>query len=344
MDELKPRSACRTAEARLQGGNPDVCANLLAEGRARRPAVRARGRAAAAVLAIVAALAGASIPALAARPRVYAITDARIVLAPGRVVEKGTVVLRDGTIVDVGEKVRAPEDAELVDGRGMTVYAGLIDPFTHLGMPPREAGGAASRSGDRPKPSEKPAERGPGRPNVQVRSDVKGALLYQAPSREELEKLHAAGFTSALVVPDGGALRGTSALVHLAGDDPARAIVAADVAAHLSFETAEENVYPNSLMGVIALIRQTFEDARRQALWEERWRKDPKGLERPPVAPALDAAEEILKGKRVFFEADDTHAFGGLFPWPASSRCVRPWSATDSSTRSSRTSRRRACP
>ena len=165
---------------------------------------------------------------------------------------------------------------------------------------------------------------------------MKGALLYQAPSREELEKLHAMGFTSALVVPEGGALRGTSALVHLAGDDPARAILVPDVAAHLSFETAEENVYPNSLMGVIALIRQTFEDARRQALWEERWRKDPKGLERPPVAPALDAAEEILRGSGSSSRPTTRTRSRGSSPWPENSRCGPSWSATASNTRSSR--------
>ena len=117
------------------------------------------------------------------------------------------------------------------------------------------------------------------------------------------------GFTSALAVPDGGAFSGTSALVHLGGDDAARAILEPDVAAHVSVETAPGDVYPSSLMGVIALIRQTFEDAKRKAAWEERWKKDPRGLERPPISPTLDAAMAILDGKRVFFEADDTHAY-----------------------------------
>ena len=62
--------------------------------------------------------------------------------------EKGTVVIREGTIVEAGASTRAPDDAELVDGRGMTVYAGLIDPFTHLGMPKR-AEGRGGRAGER---------------------------------------------------------------------------------------------------------------------------------------------------------------------------------------------------
>jgi len=142
-----------------------------------------------------------------------------------------------------------------------------------------------------------------------VRSDAKASQLFQMPPSVEIERLRGMGFTSALAVPDGGAFRGTSALIHLGGDDPARAILVPDVAAHLSLDTAPGDVYPSALMGVIALIRQTFEDARRQATWEERWRRDPKGLERPPVSPTLDAAKAILDGKRVLFEADDTHAY-----------------------------------
>lgn len=246
----------------------------------------------------------------------YAIQGARVVVAPGRTLSAATVVVRDGTIVAVGADLVPPTDAEIIDGKGLTVYAGLIDPFTRLGMPKnpdgeRDGGRGAGR--DQPKVSERPEERGPGRPNLQVRADARAALLYQAPSRAELEKMRRLGFTSALLVPDGGVFRGTSALVHLGGDDPARSVLLADIAAHLSFDTAPGDVYPTSLMGVIALIRQTFEDARRQTLWKARWAKNPQGLERPPLVPVFDAVSDLLeKRRRAVFEADDTHAFGRI--------------------------------
>src|SRR4249919_743334 len=57
----------------------------------------------------------------------YAITNARIVTAAGAPIEKGTVVMRDGVIEDVGASVTVPADALVVDGAGLVVYPGLID-------------------------------------------------------------------------------------------------------------------------------------------------------------------------------------------------------------------------
>ncbi len=54
----------------------------------------------------------------------YAITNARIVTAAGPVIDKGTVVMREGIIEDVGAAVTAPADALLVDGTGLVVYPG----------------------------------------------------------------------------------------------------------------------------------------------------------------------------------------------------------------------------
>src|SRR2546425_509400 len=77
----------------------------------------------------------------------YAITNAKIVTVSGPVIEKGTVVIRDGLIAAVGEKVSAPADARVIDGTGLTIYPGLFDANTSLGIPapspaPSPAGGA----------------------------------------------------------------------------------------------------------------------------------------------------------------------------------------------------------
>src|SRR5512140_1144001 len=60
-------------------------------------------------------------------PHVYAISGARIVTAAGAPIEAGTVVIRGGFIDAVGAAVAAPPDAVVVDGKGLTVYPGLID-------------------------------------------------------------------------------------------------------------------------------------------------------------------------------------------------------------------------
>src|ERR1043165_9851696 len=65
----------------------------------------------------------------------YAITGARIVTVSGANIERGTVVIRDGLIQAVGANVTAPADARVIDGTGLTVYPGLIDAYTSLGIP-----------------------------------------------------------------------------------------------------------------------------------------------------------------------------------------------------------------
>src|SRR5437868_8661943 len=65
----------------------------------------------------------------------YAITNARIFPVSGTVIERGTVVIRNGLIAAVGAQVAAPADARVIDGTGLTVYPGLIDANTTLGIP-----------------------------------------------------------------------------------------------------------------------------------------------------------------------------------------------------------------
>ena len=65
----------------------------------------------------------------------YAITNARIVPLSGPTLERGTVVIRDGLIAAVGANVSVPADARVIDGSGLTVYPGLFDSNTSLGIP-----------------------------------------------------------------------------------------------------------------------------------------------------------------------------------------------------------------
>ncbi len=71
---------------------------------------------------------------VASAQQAYAIKDARIVTVSGPVIEKGTVVIRDGRIADVGAAVTVPAEATVIDGRGLTVYPGLFDAFTSVGL------------------------------------------------------------------------------------------------------------------------------------------------------------------------------------------------------------------
>src|ERR1041384_2676178 len=93
----------------------------------------------------------------------YAITNTRIVTVSGPVIERGTVVIRNGLIAAAGANVNAPPDARVVDGTGLTVYPGLIDSYTDLALPapapspsPSPGGGGAFFALTAPRPASGP--------------------------------------------------------------------------------------------------------------------------------------------------------------------------------------------
>src|SRR5579859_2826547 len=65
---------------------------------------------------------------------VYAIVGAKIEVGDGRVIDKGTILIRDGLIVGVGPKLTVPPDAEVIKGDGLTVYPGFIDADATQGL------------------------------------------------------------------------------------------------------------------------------------------------------------------------------------------------------------------
>ena len=67
-------------------------------------------------------------------PFVYAIRGARVVTVTSSPISNGTVVIRNGLIDAVGADVQPPADAVVIDGAGLTVYPGLIDMGSSVGL------------------------------------------------------------------------------------------------------------------------------------------------------------------------------------------------------------------
>src|SRR5689334_9973718 len=95
------------------------------------PKIRSRLLVASALMFLFAAASNAQHNAI----DTYAITNARIVTVSGPVIDRGTVVIRNGLIAAAGANVTAPSDARVIDGTGLTVYPGLIDSYTNLALP-----------------------------------------------------------------------------------------------------------------------------------------------------------------------------------------------------------------
>jgi imidazolonepropionase-like amidohydrolase len=263
----------------------------------------------------VAAVAIAAPRAQAPASYVYAITGARVVPVSGAVIETGTVVVRDGLIAQVGPGATAPAGAQVIDGKGLTVYPGLIDMGSTAGLePPQQErgqpGAAATRSergGVEPQTSED-VERA--KLELMLRSQLRAAD-YMNPTAATLARVAAVGITSILAAPAGDAIRGQSALVNTAlpPDDPqigaladerrGALVVRTPVALHVSFaqNPGGGNAYPNSLMGVIAFVRQQFLDAQHYQTAVDFAAKNGKGTGRPAYKAAYEAMQPALAAK-----------------------------------------------
>src|SRR5690349_19016096 len=70
-------------------------------------------------------------------PNVHAFTGATLVLAPGKTIEHGVLVIRDGVVVAAGARadVTVPPDARVWDVSGKTIYPGFIDAYGELSAP-----------------------------------------------------------------------------------------------------------------------------------------------------------------------------------------------------------------
>jgi len=242
-------------------------------------------------------------PSPAATPRVHAIVGARIVTAPGQVIEHGTVVMRDGVITAVGAGFQVPADARVWDGDSLTVYPGLIDAY----VIPAEAPGQAQPSGPpagRPRAQSAAPSRGAAHAVSSVRAETRISET-QPLSKDQAEGLRAAGFTTVQVAPRTGIVRGQSAVVGLRSGEPNDVIVKADAAQVVALEASREG-YPGSLMGAIAVIRQAFMDAKwyRDALAV--YQRAPQGKERPEVNLSWAALEPVIAGRQpALFVADE---------------------------------------
>jgi imidazolonepropionase-like amidohydrolase len=242
-------------------------------------------------------------------PDVHAFVNARIVVSPGNVIEKGTLVIRDGVIEAVGASIPIPEDARQWDMTGMTIYAGLIDAYSDIGMikKPQETGGRRFGGQEQPNTSQTAENRGPHDWNDNVLASVNADEQF-APDGSAAEKLRGLGFTSAHVVPQKGIFRGSTALFNLGDGTPNQLLVKANIAQYITFETSRGEGYPNSLMGAIALIRQSFIDA----LWQRDALKasaEYPNEPRPEFVTDLAALQNAAEGKQpVIFETTDEYS------------------------------------
>jgi hypothetical protein len=252
--------------------------------------------------------------ALAEAPPVIAIRNARIVPVSGAVLPKGTVVVRNGLIEAVGENVAVPADATVVEGEGMTVYPGLIDALSTVGIPgAAPAAATAGRGGRGAATTATPAAAAaaaPARSNgpedrPQTTSWVIATDEIQ-PNDRRIETVRGAGVTTAVTYPTRGIFGGQGSAIDLiAAEKVGPMVVQSPVGQYIALGRGGfgggGGGFPGSLMGVISYVRQVYLDAGHYKLVKDAYAKNPRGMERPEYDRAL---EGVIDSKRILLPAN----------------------------------------
>lgn len=231
---------------------------------------------------------------LAPVTRTYAITNVNIIQGPGRKVDMGTVIIRNGIIQNVGKNLAIPADAVVIKADSMYVYAGFIDGYSRVGVTkPKE-----ESNRERPKDPGNPE---PAQAGITPQNDVRTSLN---PADKTVEDLRALGFTTAQVVPYGGMLPGSAAIVQLAGNS-ANDMVLVGNSAFYSELTPAQRVYPNTVIGVMSKYRELYRQASQAKAYESLYASNRAGLERPVSDKILEAFYPVIdKRVAVLFKAE----------------------------------------
>ncbi len=241
---------------------------------------------------------------------IFAITNARIVTVSGPEIENGTIVIRDGKIEAVGSNVSVPAGARTIEARGLTVYPGMIDAGTALGLV--EVGQGASGTVDI-------AEVGELNPNAK-------AIIAINPHSAHIGVTRVDGVTSAVSLPVGGLISGQGALINLVGTSPAEMAVVPYAALVINYPRTSAGgggfftqQQPINLTEALATanrqveqIRKLLREAEAYGRAQDAYAKD-QTIPRPAQNIVLEALVPYVRGERpVIFRADRESELRGV--------------------------------
>ena len=232
----------------------------------------------------------------------FAIRNARIVTVSGPDIENGTVVIRDGKIEAVGANVSVPAGAQTIDGSGLSVYPGMIDAGTNMGLVevPQGANGTVDLS-----------EVGELNPNAK-------AIIAVNPHSAHIGVTRVEGITNTLTAPTGGLISGQAALINLLGTAPKEMAVVPQAALVINYPrigfggggfggppppvNLADRLTANERQ--VEQIRKMLRDAEAYGRAQDAYAKD-KSLPRPDRNVVLEPLVPYVRGEQpVIFRAD----------------------------------------
>jgi len=231
-----------------------------------------------------------SLQAQGGEPQYFAIRGAKVVPISGPPVENATIVVSRGLITAVGKDVAIPPEAWVIDGKGLTVYPGLVDAFTDVGIP---AAPVASGEGG-PRGSQ---ERARGPEDRPYSTPWRSAADEVSLSDKRIETWRNGGFTTVVSSPKGGIFPGQAAVLDLAGERAGDLVVKSPVAIPLAFQTSGGfgGGFPSSIMGVLAYVHQVWLDTDWSIKAQTIYEKNPRSAARPRYDRTEAALAEALE-------------------------------------------------
>ena len=220
----------------------------------------------------------------------FALTNGEIIVAPGDTLSNGTVVIRDDSIAAVGTNVAAPSDAQVIDVDGHTVYPGLIDSGTHLGL--QEVGSL---------------------PETQDFNEIgnltahMNALTAVNPSTVHVPTTRVHGITAVITEPETGMLPGTAPLIALHGYTPEQMHLGGVTLTKLDFPSVgrqgpSDDRSPKTIekesQEALDKLNEVWEKAERYAKIDSAVAEQPEARRQPEYLPAMESMVPVIQGEQ----------------------------------------------
>lgn len=220
-------------------------------------------------------------------------SNATLMLSPGKTLQNASITIRNKKIFSISDSNEIPEGSLEINLDNKIVYPGFIDPYTSYGIDWQYS----EYEGDGPHYlAELPGAK---IQNRAIHADMKWQPYFKADTDIATSWVNN-GFTSVQSSHFDGIFQGQSLSASLSKDPTAELIYPVEGAQFLSFSKgSSEQEYPSSLMGSIALIRQTLKDAR----W---YQQQQTGNQKPELNQSLESLSHF-GNQRVIFSVKNTN-------------------------------------
>jgi hypothetical protein len=225
----------------------------------------------------------------------YAITNATVTTAPGKTVTGTTILIKNGLVEGLGNNIRIPSEAFIIEGDSLHIYPGFIDAASHTGV-------------SRPADPEKPSDFNPANPpdeNAGI-TPWRNVLEYYDPGNSQIADWRKVGFTIANILPEGGMLPGKSALVTYGGKASSN-VLASNTALYARLRNlgGSRGAYPGTQLGIIAKFRDIFKNAELSSQHSRLFASN-QGIARPEKDKTLEAFYPVIdKSIPIIFEVNN---------------------------------------